>query len=416
MPEVYANARERYSALGVDTEAALTSLSKLPISLQCWQGDDVGGFETGGGELTGGGILSTGNYPGKARNLPELLADLEQALALIPGKHRVNIHAIYGDFGGKPVDRDQIEVKHFQTWIDWAKARGLGLDFNPTCFSHPKAASGYTLAHPDPAIRAFWVEHGKRSRTIAAAMGAAQKNPCVNNVWIPDGSKDQPADRLAPRQRLRASLDAIFAEKISRELLIDTCEAKLFGLGSESYVAGSHEFYLAYAIEHKMSLCLDSGHFHPTEVISDKISSLADSLPSLLLQVSRGVRWDSDHVVILDDELQAIARELVRAKMLDRTHLGLDYFDATLNRVAAWVIGTRSILKALLIALLEPSPRLRAAEAAGKIHERLGLAEDLKALPWGAVWEEHCRRHNAPGDFEWMKAVDKYEAQTLSKR
>ncbi|MES2201646.1 MAG: L-rhamnose isomerase [candidate division FCPU426 bacterium] len=418
MPETtpaYKEAKARYAALGVDADAALARLATLPVSLQCWQGDDVAGFESKDSKLQGGGLLATGDYPGAARSAQQLRQDLETALSLIPGKHRVNLHAIYGEFGGA-VDRDQIELKHFQGWIDWAKARGLGLDFNPTYFSHPKAASGWTLSHADAEIRAFWVEHGKRCRRIAAAMGRQLGTPSVCNVWIPDGSKDQPADRQAPRQRLRASLDALFAESFPRTELIDTCEAKLFGLGSESYVTGSHEFYLGYAVSHGMSLCLDSGHFHPTELISDKISSVAEFVPSILLQVSRGVRWDSDHVVILDDELQSIARELVRGGLLDRSHLGLDYFDATLNRVAAWVIGTRSLQKALLMALLEPSARLKAFENAGSFHERLGWMEDLKALPWGAVWEEFCRVQGAPGDFEWLEKVRAYESTVQSKR
>jgi L-rhamnose isomerase len=410
----YAAARRAYAALGVDSEAALAALARVPVSLQCWQGDDVGGFEQAAGPL-GGGILATGNHPGKARTPDELRADLALTLSLIPGRHRVNLHAIYGDFGG-PVDRDAIGIQHFSAWADWAAERGVGLDFNPTFFSHPKAADGATLSHPDPAIRAFWVEHGRRARRIAAELGRRQGSPCVCNVWIPDGSKDIPADRQGPRRRLRESLDAVFAEPFDRSVLIDTMECKLFGLGSECFVAGSHEFYLGYAVAHGMSLCLDSGHFHPTEVISDKLSSVAEWVPSILLQVSRGVRWDSDHVVILDDELQAIGRELVRCGLLERSHLGLDYFDATLNRVAAWVIGTRALQKALLIALLEPRVRLRKAEAAGRLHERLALFDEAKALPWGWVWAEFCRRNNAPQDLEWLETVDAYEADVLLHR
>ncbi|HZI31851.1 MAG TPA: L-rhamnose isomerase, partial [Candidatus Binatia bacterium] len=348
----YSLAQERYAALGVDVEHALKTLSQIPISLHCWQGDDVGGFENFGGTL-GGGLAVTGNYPGKARTPDELRADLDKALSLIPGKHRLNLHAFYGEFGGKKVDRDAIEPKHFKNWIGWAKKNGLGLDFNPTCFSHPKSADGFTLSHRDKGIRKFWIEHCIRSREIGAAMGQALGKTCVTNVWIPDGYKDTPADRVAPRARLAESLDAVFKKKISPKLNLDAVEPKLFGIGSESYVVGSHEFYLGYAISRKKLLCLDAGHYHPTEGIADKISSVLQYLPEILLHVSRGVRWDSDHVVTLNDDLLAIAREIASNGFEKRVHIGLDYFDASINRVAAWTIGTRNMIRALLIALLE---------------------------------------------------------------
>jgi L-rhamnose isomerase len=356
----FALARERYAALGVDVERALEILATIPISLHCWQGDDVGGFENFGGTL-GGGLVSTGNYPGKARTPDELRADLEMAYSLIPGKHRLNLHAFYGEFSGKKVDRDEIAPEHFKNWISWAKRNGLGLDFNPTCFSHSKAADGFTLSHADKGVRKFWIEHCIRSREIGAAMGKALGKTCVTNVWIPDGMKDTPADRNSPRARLSESLDAVFKKLISPKLNLDAVEPKLFGIGSESYVVGSHEFYLGYAISQKKLLTLDAGHYHPTESISDKISSVMQYLPEILLHISRGVRWDSDHVVILNDGLLAIAREIVANGFERRVHIGLDYFDASINRVAAWTIGTRNMIRALLIALLEPTEKLRAA-------------------------------------------------------
>ena len=364
----YQIAKERYAQFGVDVDAVLEKLAVIPISLHCWQGDDVGGFETAGAQLSGGGIQATGNYPGKARTIAELRADIEKALSLIPGKHRLNLHACYLDNGGRFVDRNEIEPRHFQGWIDWAKANGLGMDFNPTYFSHPKAADGFTLSHPDKAIRDFWIEHGIACRKIGAEMGRQLGTATVTNFWMPDGYKDIPADRMAPRERLIESLDQIFAEPIDPKFHLDAVEAKLFGIGAESYTVGSHEFYLGYAVSRQKLLTLDSGHFHPTEVISDKISSVLMFCPGLLLHVSRPVRWDSDHVVILDDELQAIAKELVRSGKLNNIHIGLDYFDASINRVAAWVIGTRNMLKALLIALLEPASALRQAERQHGLH------------------------------------------------
>ncbi len=411
----YTLAKETYGALGVDTEAALRRLSSVSISLHCWQGDDVGGFESAG-DLSGSGLAATGNYPGKARTIDELRSDLELAYKLIPGKHRLNLHACYGDFGGKKVDRNAITVAQFQSWIDWAKSRGLGLDFNPTYFAHPKAADGSTLAHPDKGIRQFWIEHGIACRKIGAEMGRQLGSPTVTNVWIPDGMKDLPVDRKAPRERLATSLDAVFKEKIDPKHNLDAVESKLFGIGSESYVVGSHEFYLGYAIKHQKLICLDAGHYHPTETLTDKISSVLQFVPELLLHVSRGVRWDSDHVVILDDHLRGIMEELVRGDFLGRTHIGLDYFDASINRIAAWTIGTRNALKALLIAMLEPIQQLRALEASGDNTARLATLEELKSLPFGAVWDEYCRRQNAPVGAAWLDEVRAYEKSVLAKR
>jgi L-rhamnose isomerase len=416
MASLYEAAREAYGLLGVDTEAALGILARTPISVHCWQGDDVGGFESSSAGDPGGGLAVTGNYPGRARTAEELRADLEKVFSLVPGKHRLNLHAFYLDSGGKKVDRDQIETSHFQGWIDWAKSLGLGMDFNPTCFAHPKAADGFTLAHRDPGIRAFWIEHAKRCRTIGADIGRALGSTCMVNVWIPDGYKDLPIDRIAPRKRLIESLDAIFAEQLPEKDEIDAVECKLFGIGSESYVAGSHEFYLGYAVSRQKAVCLDAGHFHPTETLADKISSVLLFVPRLLLHVSRGVRWDSDHVVILDDPTRAVMEELVRGNFLGRTSIGLDYFDASINRVAAWVIGIRATQKALLLALLEPSKQLREAEANGNLTARLALLEEAKSLPWGAVWDEFCRRHNVPAGAAWLPEAESYMQTTLRAR
>ena len=416
MASFYEAAREAYGLLGVDTEAALGILARTPISVHCWQGDDVGGFESASVGDPGGGLAVTGNYPGRARTAEELRADLEKVFSLVPGKHRLNLHAFYLDSGGKKIDRDQIETSHFQGWIDWAKSLGLGMDFNPTCFAHPKAADGFTLAHRDPGIRAFWIEHAKRCRTIGADIGRALGSTCMVNVWIPDGYKDLPVDRAAPRQRLIESLDAIFAEKLPEKEEIDAMECKLFGIGSESYVAGSHEFYLGYAVSRQKAVCLDAGHFHPTETLADKISSVLLFVPRLLLHVSRGVRWDSDHVVILDDPTRAVMEELVRGDFLSRTSIGLDYFDASINRVAAWVIGIRATQKALLLALLEPSKQLREAEADGNLTARLVLLEEAKSLPWGAVWDEFCRRHNVPAGAAWLPEAESYVETTVRTR
>ena len=410
----YQLARERYAACGVDVDRALKQLREIPVSLHCWQGDDVGGFEAGGGAL-GDGLAVTGNYPGKARTPEELRGDLDKALSLIPGKHRVNLHAFYGEFGGTKVDRDEIAPEHFTNWIAWAKQRGLGLDFNPTCFSHPKSADGFTLAHRNKRIRTFWIDHCIRSREIGAAMGKALGKPCVTNVWIPDGMKDTPADRVAPRARLADSLDAVFQKPLSPKHNLDAVEPKLFGIGSESYVVGSHEFYLGYAISRKKLLTLDAGHYHPTESIADKISSVLQFMPEILLHVSRGVRWDSDHVVTLNDDLLAIAREIAVNGFAKRVHIGLDYFDASINRVAAWTIGTRNMLRALLIALLE-TPRIRTAEAAGDFTTRLVLQEEAKSLPFGAVWDHYCESQGVPVGEQWLTEVKNYEKTVLANR
>ena len=407
-------AKERYAYCGVDADSALRRLARIPISLHCWQGDDLGGFENTSGEL-GGGLAVTGNYPGKARTPVELRADLEKALSLIPGKHRLNLHACYAETEGKRVERNELAPEHFIRWIDWAKENQLGMDFNPTFFSHPKAADGFTLSHRDIVIRSFWIEHGIACRKIGAAIGRALGQPCITNVWIPDGYKDTPADRKGPRERLAASLDSIFKTPISPGLNLDSVEPKLFGIGSESYVVGSHEFYLGYAVSRKKLLTLDAGHYHPTESIADKISSVLQFLPEILLHVSRGVRWDSDHVVTLTDELEAIAREIVANDHNDRVHIGLDYFDASINRIAAWVIGTRNMLRALLLALLEP-PAIRAAETSGDHTARLALQEEARALPFGAVWDQYCESKGVPAAEAWLREVKSHEKHVLSKR
>jgi L-rhamnose isomerase len=412
----FAEARERYAALGVDVEAVLATLAATPISLHCWQGDDVGGFENPGAGLSGGGIQATGNYPGKARTIAELRADLEQAAKLIPGKKRLNLHALYADLGGRKVERSDYGVEHFQSWIDWCQAQSWGMDFNPSYFSHPLANDGFTLSSADKTVRDYWISHGIACRKIAEAAGKQLGSRTVTNVWIPDGQKDLTIDRTGPRKRLAASLDAIFAEKIDESHNVDAVECKLFGIGSESYVVGSHEFYMGYAMSRQKWLCLDAGHFHPTETIADKISAVMQYVPGVLLHVSRGVRWDSDHVVTLDDPTKAIFEELVRGDYLPRTAIGLDFFDASINRIAAWTIGTRSAQKALLLALLEPTKSLREAEVAGDNTTRLALLEELKTLPFGEVWDEFCRSQNAPVGSAWIGEVKAYEKAVLSKR
>jgi L-rhamnose isomerase len=411
----YVLAKERYAALGVDTDQALEALAQIPISLHCWQGDDVTGFEAPDAEL-GGGLAVTGNYLGKARNAAELRQDLDKAYSLIPGTHRLNLHAIYAETGGQRVERNELRPEHFSAWVDWAKENDHGIDFNPTCFSHPMAASGFTLSSYDDGVRQFWIEHCIACRKIGEHIGRELDNPCVTNIWIPDGFKDVPVDRKTPRLLLKDSLDKILAEKIDPQHNLDAVEAKLFGIGSESYVVGSHEFYLGYAVASNMLLCLDSGHFHPTEVISDKLSSVLTFLDEVLLHVSRGVRWDSDHVVILSDELQAIMQEVVRGGYLKRVHIGLDYFDASINRVAAWVIGTRNALRALLLALLEPIERLREMEVSGDYTGRLALLEALKGLPFGAVWDYFCMQQGAPVGISFLDEIRAYEKQELAKR
>jgi len=413
--QAYRLAKERYAEMGVNTDRALKRLAGISISLHCWQGDDVGGFENMGSEL-GGGLAVTGNYPGKARTPNELRADLEKAYSLIPGRHRLNLHAFYAEMPRRKVDRDALTPRQFRNWIAWAKANKLGMDFNPTFFSHPKAGDGLTLSHPNKAIRKFWIEHGIRCREVGAAIGKALGKTCVTNVWIPDGMKDTPVDRKGPRERLTESLDAIFDKRISPRLNLDAVECKLFGIGSESYVVGSHEFYLGYAVSRQKVLTLDTGHFHPTETISDKISSVMMVVPEILLHVSRGIRWDSDHVVTLTDDLQAIAQELVRGGYLDRTHIGLDYFDASINRVAAWVIGTRNMIKALLLAMVEPTDQLRRLEAKGNFTARLALLEEIKTLPFGPVWDYYCLKMGVPVAEAWIAEVQRYEKDVLSQR
>jgi len=411
----YRLACEQYAEWGVDAPRAVERLGAVAVSLQCWQGDDVRGFEGAGAEI-GGGLAVTGAYPGRARNADELQSDLEMACSLIPGRHRVNLHASYADHGGRRVDRDALSVDGFTGWIDWARARRLGLDFNPTFFAHPLAADGWTLSHADPAVRRFWIDHGRACRRIGAAFGAALGSPCVTNVWIPDGMKDVPIDRKGPRGRLCESLDAMFAEPLDGNHLRDAVEGKLFGIGSESYVVGSQDFYLGYALSRRTLLCLDMGHYHPTESVADKISALLGFLDGVLLHVSRGIRWDSDHVVTLTDELEALAQELVRGDALGRVHLGLDYFDASVNRVAAWVVGTRALLKALLLAFLEPLELLREVEAGGDYTARLAWGEEAKALPHGAIWDHWCARHGVPTGRGWLEPVRAYERDVLARR
>ena len=413
--KAFSLAKEQYAKLGVDVDAALSQLEKVKISLHCWQGDDLYGFESAGG-LTDGGILTTGNYPGRARTPDELRADADKALSFIPGKHRLNVHAIYLETGGKKVDRDAIEPKHFANWIDWAKERGLGLDFNPSYFSHPLAADGFTLASADKGKREFWIEHGKRCRKIGEAFGKALASPSVVNFWMPDGYKDIPADRLAPRRRMADALDEIFSRKISPKYELDAVECKLFGIGSESYVVGSHEFFMGYAMKNNKVLTLDSGHFHPTEQIADKFSAISLYVKEFQLHVSRGVRWDSDHVVIWNDELRSIAEELVRSDLLERAHIGLDYFDATVNRIGAWTIGVRAMLKALLSALLDPLAELRRCENDGDYTGRLALLEEMKTMPLAAVWDYYCEKQSVPVGTAWIDEMRKYEKNVQFKR
>lgn len=413
--QAYEIAKEQYAALGVNTDDAIEKLNAIPLSLHCWQGDDVGGFENADAS-SGGGIQATGNYPGKARTADELRQDLEKTYSLIPGKHRLNLHAMYAETDGRKVDRNEMTTEHFMRWIDWAAELGIGMDFNGSFFAHPLADDGFTLASTDEQKRRFWVEHGLACRMIAADIGERLGSPSVCNVWVPDGYKDIPFDRLTPRKQLEKSLDEIFTEMIDPALMLDAVECKLFGIGSESYVVGSHEFYMGYAIKNQKLLCLDMGHFHPTEVVSDKISSMMLYVPEILLHVSRGVRWDSDHVVLLSDELRALAGELVRNDFLPRTHIGLDFFDASINRIAAWTIGTRATIKALLCALLEPADVLEKAENSGDLTTRLAMFEELKTMPMGAVWDYYCAKNNVPVGPAWLDDVKRYENDVLSKR
>ena len=409
----YDTARAIFAEWGVDTEAAMVRLAGIPISMHCWQGDDVVGFEAKTG-ASGGGIQATGNHPGRARTPDELRADLEFAYGQIPGTHRLNLHAMYMDTDATP-DRDEIEYTHFATWVEWARDQGLGLDFNPTFFAHPKADDNLTLSHPDAGIRDFWIEHGKRARDIAARMGAELGSPCVNNIWVPDGYKDIPVDRMAARTRLETSLDVMLADAHDPAQMLDAVESKLFGIGVEACTVGSHEFYLGYAIRNQTLLCLDMGHFHPTENVADKLSAVALSLGEILLHVSRPMRWDSDHVILLNDDILAMAQELVFADLLDRTRIGLDFFDATISRTAAWVIGTRNMQKALLRALLMPMAELKSAETALDYSRRLILTEEAKDLPASAVWQEFCERHSVPIGIDLSNVLSKYDLSVGSR-
>lgn len=412
----YNIAQEKYASFEIDTEKICDVLRTIPISLHCWQGDDVSGFEKGDSSLSGGGIQATGNYHGKAKNVQELRSDLELALKLIPGTHRVNLHAMYGEFGGKIIDRNQISIDHFNGWLKWAQEKKLKLDFNATCFSHPKAESGFTLSNNDPTIRRFWIDHVKKCREIAAHFGRELKSPAIHNLWIPDGMKDIPINRIGYRNNLKASLDEIYTQKYDNNELKDAIEGKLFGIGSESFVVGSQEFYLGYAMQKNLMLCLDMGHFHPTECVADKISAIMQYSKELLIHVSRGVRWDSDHVVILNDDLRMIAEEIIRSQAISKIYLALDYFDASINRIGAWVIGARATLKSLLIALLEPYKILIESENSGNYFKRLAILEDIKTLPWGDVWNYYCVKNNVASDIEWIHEVEKYERDVLIKR
>jgi len=414
--KAYAIAKEQYANIGVDTDKAMEQLEKVKISLHCWQADDVAGFETPDAELGGGGIQVTGNYPGKAKTIAQLRQDIEKVLSLVPGSQRINIHAIYGDFENEKVDRDQIEIKHFQSWIDWAKKNNLGIDFNPTCFSHPFADDGFTLSSKNETYRKFWVDHVKRCRKIAAEIGKQLGNPVVNNIWIPDGSKDTPVDRFTHRAILKKSLDEIFSVEYSKEYLKDSVECKLFGIGSESMVVGSHEFYMGFAIKNDILLTLDNGHFHPTEQVGDKISAILQYLDEILLHVTRGVRWDSDHVVTFNDEIQLIAQEIVRANAIGRVNIGLDYFDASINRIGAYVTGVRAAQLAFLFAFLEPTDTLRMYEEKGQNFERLAMLEFLKTRPFGAVYDYYCLINNIPVGVEYISEIQEYEKSVLKNR
>jgi L-rhamnose isomerase len=409
-------AREQYAAIGVDVDTAMKRLDHFPISLHCWQADDVGGFETPDAALSGGGIQATGNYPGKARNIDEHRRDLEKSMSLIPGSQRVNLHAIYGDFQGERVDRDQIEVKHFQSWIDWAREQGIGMDFNCSMFSHPMAADDLTLSHKDKGIRDFWIEHTKRCRIIGAEIGRQLGSPCIHNIWIQDGSKDIPVDRLTHRAILKDSLDEIFSVDYSTDHLKDAIESKLFGIGLEAMTVGNSEFYLAYAVSRQKLICLDSGHFHPTEQVGDKISSALLFVPEILLHVTRPIRWDSDHVVTMNDEVLLIAQEIVRCNALDRVHMGLDFFDASINRIGAYVVGTRAAQQAMLFALLEPRKLLLGYEENRQFFERLAVLELMKTKPFGAIWDYYCLKNGVPVAQEFIVEIQQYEKEVLSKR
>ena len=413
----YRLARSRYAALGVDTDAAIRAALRVPVSLHCWQADDVRGLETPKAGLTGSGTLATGGYPGRARNGDEMRADLDQVLSLLPGKQRLNLHAFYAETGRKVVDRDELEPEHFARWMGWAKSRRVGLDFNPTYFAHEKANSGFTLSDADPAVRKFWINHAKACRHIAESFAKTLGSPSVINHWVPDGAKDAPADRFAPRQRLIESYDKIFADQsVNRKLCVDAVEGKLFGIGSEEYVVGSQEFYSNYALARDLVLCLDLGHFHPTESVADKVSAHLAFHKKLLLHTSRPIRWDSDHVVIFDDAVRNLFLEIARGDAWDRVFVALDFFDASINRVAAYVIGARATRQAILCGLLDPSAQIKAAENAGRGHERLALMELTRSLPWGAVWDQLCEQDGVPPGADWLKDIARYEKAVTSKR
>lgn len=413
--EKYEAAKGEYAKWGIDVDKVLEELKKVKISVHCWQGDDVTGFEASKQALSGG-IAATGNYPGKARTPEELRSDLDKALSLIPGKHKVNLHAIYAETNGETIERDELKPEHFKNWVKWAKERGLGLDFNPTIFSHPKAADGLTLSHPNKEIRDFWIRHCIASRKIGEYFGKELGQTCLTNIWIPDGYKDIPSDRLGPRQRLKDSLDEIFKVDVDKKYNLDCIESKVFGLGAEAYTVGSSEFYLNYAAKNNILSLLDTGHYHPTEVVSDKISSMLLFSEKVALHVSRPVRWDSDHVIVFDDELKEIAKEIVRNDAIDRVIIGLDFFDASINRIAAWTIGTRNMIKALLFAMLMPNEKLKDLQNEGNFTERLALMEEFKTYPMGDVWNYYCEINNVPVKENWLSEVKKYEKEVLSKR
>ena len=413
----YRLAQEAYAEFGVDTNAAIKKALSVPISLHCWQADDVRGLETAKDGVDSGGIMATGSHPGRARNGDEMRADLDLVLKLLPGKQRLNVHAFYAETGNQHVDRDELAPEHFSRWLDWAKSRRIGLDFNPTYFAHPNAASGFTLSHADAAIRKFWIAHGRASRRIAEHFAKKLGTPCVNNHWVPDGAKDAPADRWGPRARLAASYDAIFADKsVNRKLCVDAVEGKLFGLGSEDYVVGSQEFYSSYAQSRGLVLCLDLGHYHPTESVADKVSALMQFHERVLLHTSRPIRWDSDHVVILNDDVRALFLEIARGNAFDRVYVALDFFDASINRLGAYMVGARATRQAILCGLLDPSAKIRDAETSGRGHERLALNEHAKALPWGAVWDMLCEQDGVPAGADWLSDVSKYEKTVLATR
>ncbi len=405
--------KAKYATMGVEVDAAIDKLKEIPVSLHCWQGDDIEGFENS--VALSGGIAVTGNYPGKARNPKELMADMDKALSLIPGKKRINLHANYAITDEK-VDRDQLKPEHFQAWVDFAKERDLGIDFNPTFFAHEKAANSLTLSNPDEEIRKFWVRHGIAARKIAKYIGKELQSPCLLNIWIPDGYKEIPADRLGPRVRLKASLDEILADKTDNEWIIDCVESKVFGMGLEAYTVGSHEFYMGYAAKNGICCLLDNGHFHPTEMCSDKIPALLTVFDKVPLHVTRPMRWDSDHVVLFDDELREMAKEIVRCDATDRVLIGLDYFDASLNRIAAWAIGMRNMQKALLYALLSPNEQLKKYQDSGDVTSLMAISEEIKTMPFGDVWDYYCEKCGVPVGISWLDEVRKYEDEVLSKR